>query len=61
MSKTPISNEIALRIGLAARELPDTDVARLLKALDDAIGLPPTQKKLTGLTVKALKSAGDGE
>ncbi|MES9960299.1 MAG: dinitrogenase iron-molybdenum cofactor biosynthesis protein [Sedimenticola sp.] len=61
MSPTPISNEIALRIGLAARELTDTDAARLLQVLADAIGLPPTEKKLSGLTVKTLKSARDGE
>ena len=57
----PISNEIALRIGLAARELPDTDAARLLRVLADAVGLPPTIKKLSGLKVKDLKTAADGE
>ncbi|MCU7844319.1 MAG: dinitrogenase iron-molybdenum cofactor biosynthesis protein [Candidatus Thiodiazotropha sp. (ex Monitilora ramsayi)] len=61
MNASAISNDIALRIGLAARELPDTDAARMLSVLDDAIGLPPTDKKLSGLTVKALKSARDGE
>ncbi len=61
MIATPISDEIALRIGLAARELPDTDAARLLRVLDDAIGLPPTINSLSGLTVKNLKKASDGE
>ncbi|MET0069548.1 MAG: dinitrogenase iron-molybdenum cofactor biosynthesis protein [Candidatus Thiodiazotropha sp.] len=61
MSRSPISDEIALRIGLAARELPDTDPVRLLRVLEDAIGLPPTAKKLEKLTVKALKSSRDGE
>lgn len=61
MSKTPISDEIALRIGLAARELSDTDVARLLRVLADAVGLPPTADKLSSLTVKDLKAADDGE
>ena len=61
MSATPISNELALRIGLAARELPDTDVARLLRVLAYAVGLPPTVKKLSDLTVKELKAAADGE
>lgn len=61
MSKTPISEEMALRIGLAARELPDTDAARLLGVLADAVGLPPTTKKLSSLTVKDLKAAGEGE
>lgn len=61
MSAQSISPEIALRIGLAARELPETDPARLLRVLDDAIGLPPTAKKLSTLTVKKLKQADDGE
>jgi nitrogen fixation protein NifX len=61
MSATSISNEIALRIGLAARELPDTDAARLLGVLYDAVGLPPTAAKLAALSVKDIKSAGDGE
>jgi nitrogen fixation protein NifX len=46
---------------LAARELPDTDPARLLRVLNDAIGLPPTAKKLSSLKVVDLKSAADGE
>ncbi|MET0116853.1 MAG: dinitrogenase iron-molybdenum cofactor biosynthesis protein [Sedimenticola sp.] len=61
MGATTISNDIALRIGLAARDIPETDAARLLKVLDDAIGLPPNKKKLSGLTIKSLKSAADGE
>lgn len=56
-----LSNEIALRIALAARALPDTDPARLLKVLDAAIGLPPTIPGLTSLNVKTLKTALDGE
>ena len=61
MSQSAISKDIALRIALAARALPDTDAARLLKVLDDAIGLPPTLKTLESLTVKKLKAAADGE
>lgn len=61
MTASPISNEIALRIGLAARELPDTDAARLLKVIMDLVGLPPTAEKLSTLTVKDFKSAADGE
>ena len=61
MSAAPISEEIALRIGLAARQLPDTDPGRLLRVLDDAIGLPPTAKKLATLTVKDFKAAAEGE
>ena len=51
----PISKEIALRIALAARVLPDTDAAQLLKVLDELVGLPPTKDSLATLTVKQLK------
>jgi nitrogen fixation protein NifX len=61
MSQNALSEDIALRIALAARALPDTDAARLLRVLDDAIGLPPTAAKLDGLTLKALKAAADGD
>jgi len=61
MPEIPLSDAIALRIALAARALPDTDAARLLKVLDDAVGLPPTQKKLAALQVKDLKNALEGE
>jgi nitrogen fixation protein NifX len=56
-----LSDDIALRIGLAARALPDTDAARLIRVLADAVGLPPTVAKLDGLTGKQLKGAADGE
>ncbi|WP_020505233.1 dinitrogenase iron-molybdenum cofactor biosynthesis protein [Lamprocystis purpurea] len=58
---SPISDAIALRIGLAARTLPETDPARLIKVLASAVGLPPTVEKLATLRVKDLKSAADGE
>ncbi|MCF8005335.1 MAG: dinitrogenase iron-molybdenum cofactor biosynthesis protein [Chromatiaceae bacterium] len=61
MTQTTLSDEIALRIGLAARALPDTDIARLLRVLADAVGLPPTAANLDKLTVKDLKQAADGE
>ena len=61
MNKPVISKDIALRIALAARVLPDTDPARLLKVLDGAISLPPTITSLESLTVKKLKSAAEGE
>jgi nitrogen fixation protein NifX len=61
MSQDTLSEDIALRIGLAARALPETDAARLLRVLADAVGLPPTAAKLDGLTVKSLRNAADGE
>lgn len=61
MTTGQLSEDIALRIGLAARTLPDTDPARLLRVLDDAVGLPPTEQSLAGLKVKDFKEAADGE
>jgi nitrogen fixation protein NifX len=61
MSKPAISKDIALRIALAARAIPDTEPARLLKVLADAVGLPPTLTGLESLTVKKLKAAAEGE
>ncbi|EXJ15153.1 dinitrogenase iron-molybdenum cofactor biosynthesis protein [Imhoffiella purpurea] len=61
MATGSLSEDIALRIGLAARTLPDTDPARLIRVLADAVGLPPTAESLAGLKVKDLKQAADGE
>jgi nitrogen fixation protein NifX len=61
MSNDTLSDEIALRIGLAARTLPDPDPGRLIRVLADAVGLPPTATTLDSLRVKDLKQAADGE
>jgi nitrogen fixation protein NifX len=61
MSDQPISRELALRIGLAARHLPDTEPARLLRVLAELVGLPPSEEKLATLRVKDFRSAADGE
>ena len=61
MSEAPISDDIALRIALAARTLPDTGAARLIRVIEDAIGLPPMVRKLEELQVKDLKTALGGE
>lgn len=63
MSETshPITEAIALRIGLAARALPDVEPARLLQVLLDFTGgQPPTPLGLQALTVRRLKEALDG-
>lgn len=60
-SKGQLSEEMALRIALAAREIPDFHVARLLAILDELTGLPPAKPKLDKLKVKDLKAALDGE
>jgi nitrogen fixation protein NifX len=57
----PLSKDIALRIALAAKILPDFDAAQLLKVLDELVGLPPTKDSLATLTVKQLKAAEAAE
>lgn len=53
----PVSNEVALRIGLAARLLPDTSVAELIEALQASVGVPLTEIALAGITVTHLKQS----
>lgn len=61
MSQNALSRELALRIGLAARALPDTTIQRLLTVLTAELGLPITEEKLSTLNLKTLKAAHDGE
>lgn len=58
--KAPLSEQVALRVGLAARELPDTDASLLLKVLLQAMGPPLTVKKLSKLRKAKLLSAANG-
>ena len=60
-SQATLSRELALRIGLAARALPDTDAKRLLSVLTDGIGLPITEQKIADLRLNTLKTAKAGE
>ncbi|TAK59865.1 nitrogen fixation protein NifX [Methylobacter sp.] len=60
-SQASLSRELALRIGLAARALPDTDAKRLLSVLTDCIGLPITEEKIVGIDLNILKTAKAGE
>jgi nitrogen fixation protein NifX len=60
-SQAALSRELALRIGLAARALPDTDAKRLLSVLTDCIGLPITEDKIVGIDLNTLKTAKAGE
>ncbi len=56
-SQAKLSRELALRIGLAARALPDTDAKRLLSVLTDCIDLPITEEKIARINLKTLKTA----
>lgn len=60
-SQATLSRELALRIGLAARALPDTDAKRLLSVLTDCIGLPITEEKIIGINPEMLKTGLSGE
>ncbi len=61
MTSSPLSDDLALRIGLAARELPETDPKRLVTVLLAHFGGSITEAGLEGLKVKDLKGAADGE
>ncbi|MDD5322678.1 MAG: dinitrogenase iron-molybdenum cofactor biosynthesis protein [Methylococcales bacterium] len=60
-SQDTLSRELALRIGLAARALPDTDAKRLFNVLTHCVGLPITEDKLGSINLKTLKKAQEGE
>lgn len=53
----PISDEVALRVGLASRALPDIDARALLKVLLKLLGEPLTVAKLDRLRPKRLHQA----
>lgn len=61
MSDMALSHEVALRIGLAAREFPDKDISRLLKVLASIMAMPPTEESLSMLSSKRLQKALGGE
>jgi len=56
----PLSEDIALRIGLAARQLPDVEPRTLLRALLDIMGEPITATKLSRLRAQRLRGAANG-
>ncbi|ELS00756.1 dinitrogenase iron-molybdenum cofactor biosynthesis protein [Xenococcus sp. PCC 7305] len=55
MSAQPISNEVALRIALAAKVLPNTSVKDLIEALQTNLDYEITEETLGNLTVTQLK------
>jgi nitrogen fixation protein NifX len=64
MTTTVFSREVALRVGLAARALPDVSPRQLLEVLIDKLGAPLTEEKLSHVTVTQLKTglaSPDGE
>lgn len=64
MTENVLSREVALRVGLAARALPDVGPRHLLEVLVDKLGPPLTLEKLAHVTVTQLKTglgSPDGE
>lgn len=59
MNEQTISRDVALRIGLAARELPNVDAALLTKALARLLELPLTEDKLGRITIRNLSTSDD--
>lgn len=60
----PLSRELALRIGLAAKVLPGVDARELLQVLVNKLGYPLTDKSLREITVTDIRAAmtsPDGE
>ncbi len=55
MTTQPISNEVALRIALAARVLPDVSVKDLIEALQINLDYELTEESLSKVTVTQLK------
>ncbi|MGK7891320.1 MAG: dinitrogenase iron-molybdenum cofactor biosynthesis protein [Leptolyngbyaceae cyanobacterium] len=55
MTSQPFSDEVAVRIALAARALPDVSVGALIGALQDHLGDELTEDVLANLTVTQLK------
>ena len=54
MSQLP--RELALRIALAARVLPDVDVPRLIEILHEKVGVPLDDEKLKSAVLNCLDS-----
>ncbi|HEY9827623.1 MAG TPA: dinitrogenase iron-molybdenum cofactor N-terminal domain-containing protein [Stenomitos sp.] len=57
LSEQRLSNEVALRIGLATRALPDISVGDMIEVLQDAIGDEIDEEALLKITVTKLKTA----
>lgn len=55
MSQQPISNEVALRIALASKVLPNVSVRDLIEALQTNLDYEITEESLSKITVTQLK------
>ena len=60
MSQNVCSRELALRIALAARALPDTDAKRLLSVLAECTHAVMTESAVASICLDEFKQANDG-
>ena len=60
MSEPRLTENMALRIGLASRVFSDLTPADMLGIVGDAVKLPITEKKMTGLSIDKLRTAEGG-
>jgi len=60
MNTPRLPPHLALRIGLAARALPEVGLQSLMEALVGELGLPLSEEKLARLNVGTLRSAAQG-
>ena len=61
MSEPELTQNMALRIGLASKALPDVSPADMLGIVGAAVGLPPSEKKIAGLSIDKLRTADGGK
>jgi nitrogen fixation protein NifX len=57
MSEQHLSNEVALRIALATRALPEISISDMIETLQDAVGETLDEAALSQITVTKLKTA----
>jgi nitrogen fixation protein NifX len=60
MSAPGLSRELALRIGVAARNLPGDALPDLMRVLVDTLGLPLSEGKLKTLCVQRMRAGANG-
>lgn len=60
MSQNALSRELALRIALAARALPNTDTKQLLAVLSDCVDAPMTESKIATISLTDFQEADGG-
>ena len=60
MVSQAVNDDVALRIGLVARALPDVDAKSFVSVVISAVGQPITTSKLSKLRLNRLKQAGNG-